>query len=162
MCLGAPEHSDNLRRCRELGLVIVWPDYRLAPEHPYPANFQDLLAVVTWLLEHADAEWGVGSRILIGGESAGATITAGTALRMRDELHAVDRIAGLNLVFGGYDFSLTPSSSGVRGTDNGDILDVPGLQMLYDNYLPGLSFEQRREPGIWPVYADLRGFPGRW
>jgi acetyl esterase len=31
--------------------------------------------------------------------------------------------------------------------------------MLYDNYLPGLSFEQRREPGISPMYADLRGLP---
>jgi acetyl esterase/lipase len=102
----------------------------------------------------------VGSDLLIGGESAGATLAAGTSLRIRDELGAVDRIAGVNLVYGGYDFSmLTPSSSGVRATSNGDVLDVPGLHMLYDNYLAGLSLEQRRDPGISALYADLRTFP---
>jgi acetyl esterase len=159
--LGSPEDgdADNLRRCRELGLVIVSPKYRLAPEHPYPAAFEDVMAVVEWLLENAEREWGVGARMVIGGGSAGGHITAGTVLRIRDDLHALDRVAGMNLVIGVYDMTSTPSLSGVRCADGADLLDQPVLQMYFDDFLPGLSAAQRRDPHISPMYADLRPMP---
>jgi acetyl esterase len=159
--LGAPEDYDakNLRRCRELGLMIISPQYRLAPEHPYPAVFEDILGVVEWLFDNADDEWGVGERMVIGGGSAGAHITAGTVLRIRDDLHAVDRVAGMNLLIGVYDMTSTPSMSGVRCADGADLLDLPQLKMHFDDFLPGLSQEQRRDPRISPMYADLRGMP---
>jgi acetyl esterase len=160
-CLGRPEDNDvdNLRRCRELGLVIVAPSYRLAPEHPYPAAFDDVMAVIEWLLANAESEWGVGTSMVIGGGSAGGHLTAGAVLRVRDDLHAVDRIAGMNLVIGVYDMTFTPSLSGVRCADGPDLLDVPLIQMQVNTFLAGLADEQRRDPYVSPMYADLRGMP---
>lgn len=159
--LGRPEDgdADNLRRCRDLGLVIVSPQYRLAPEHPYPAAFDDIMGVVEWLLSNAEAEWGCGSRMVIGGGSAGGHLTAGTALRIRDDLGAIDRIAGLNLVIGMYDLTFLPALSGVRCSDGRDVLDVPAIEMYLDDLLPGMSTRERRDPRVSPMYADLRGMP---
>ena len=161
MTLGSPEDGDvqNLRRCRELGLVVVSPQYRLAPEHPYPALFEDVLGVVLWLLDNAEKRWGVGSRIVIGGGSAGAYITAGTVLRLRDQHDAIDRVAGMNLEVGLFDLNWTPSLSGVRCTDGPDVLDDPLLKLQLGGFTAGLSAEQLRDPAVSPLHADLRPMP---
>jgi len=68
---GSPEMTDLLHEIlsKELNLAFVSVDYRLAPEHPYPAGPDDCEAAAVWLLEHAEAEYG-SARLLIGGESA--------------------------------------------------------------------------------------------
>ncbi|WBB61603.1 alpha/beta hydrolase [Streptomyces sp. WMMC500] len=84
--LGSPEvdHDTSLRFCRELPAVVVSPDYRLAPEHPYPAALDDCLAGLWWLAENA-AELGADpARIGLWGDSAGAGLAAGLALLTRD------------------------------------------------------------------------------
>ena len=102
--MGAPEMNDdvNLMLSTELGIAVVSVDYRLAPEHPYPAGHDDCEAAAGWLLAHAEAEYG-SSRFLIGGESAGAHLAAATLLRLRDHHAAADRFLGANLVFGVFD-----------------------------------------------------------
>ncbi|HEY5172932.1 MAG TPA: alpha/beta hydrolase [Acidimicrobiia bacterium] len=155
---GSPEMMDQLHEiivdtCR---LAVVSVDYRLAPEHPYPAGPDDCEAAACWLLEHAGDEFG-SDRLLIGGESAGAHLAAVTLRRMRDEYHAVDRFLGANLVFGAYDLSRTPSQRGVGIPPNSDILDGTGLPL--DLFLPGMSDEKRRDPDVSPLYADLHGMP---
>lgn len=66
------------------GLVIVSVEYRLAPEHPYPAAVQDCYAGLTWTAEHA-AELGIDpDRLIIGGGSAGGGLAAACALMARD------------------------------------------------------------------------------
>src|SRR5512132_3473605 len=99
---GSPEMTDLLHEIlsKELNLAFVSVDYRLAPEHPYPAGPDDCEAAALWLLEHAEREFG-SPRLLIGGESAGAHLAACTLLRLRDR-DAVDRFCGANLVFGIY------------------------------------------------------------
>lgn len=67
------------------GAVVLSVDYRLAPEHPYPAAHDDGYAVLSWLATHADALGVDADRIAVAGSSAGAAIAAGLALRMRDE-----------------------------------------------------------------------------
>ncbi len=86
MVLGSVERDDP--RCASiassLGIVVVSVDYRLAPEHPYPAPMDDCYAGLTWLAKSA-AELSVDpERIAIGGASAGAGLAAGLALLARD------------------------------------------------------------------------------
>lgn len=78
------DHERCLRLAAEAGVVVVSPDYRLAPEHRYPAGLDDCTAVLHWL-EHNAADLGVDpSRLVLGGTSAGGALAAGVALRARD------------------------------------------------------------------------------
>jgi acetyl esterase len=160
MALGAPVMNDipNADLCKRFGLTVVSVDYRLAPEHPFPAGPDDCFAVAAWLLEHAELELGT-ARVIVGGESAGGYLSALVALRIRDELDAIDRVAGLNLVFGIYDWGRTPSQRGTRPHDGPDLIGPNEVQFLADCYLPGRSDDERRDPAISPLYADLNGMP---
>ncbi|KOV81243.1 alpha/beta hydrolase [Nocardia sp. NRRL S-836] len=77
-------HSPVLRMADELGVVIVSVDYRLAPEHPFPAGVEDCYAALVWTAAKAD-ELGIDpDRIGVAGESAGGGLAAGVALLARD------------------------------------------------------------------------------
>lgn len=158
MITGAPEMNDvaNVELARRHGLAFVSVDYRLAPEHPYPAGPDDGVAVAGWLLEHANEVYGT-DRIIIGGESAGGYMSAAVLLRVRDELGAAGRFVGANLVFGVYDFGRTPSQRGIRPTSGPDLVDPDGIKGLNQLYLPGMTDEERRRPSISPLFADLSG-----
>jgi acetyl esterase/lipase len=160
MIIGAPEVNDttNLDLARRFGLAVVSVDYRLAPEHPFPAGPDDGLAVAAWLLDHAADELG-SSRLLIGGESAGGYMSAAVLLRVRDELDAVDRVAGANLVFGWYDLGRSPSQRGLRPHEGPDLIDPEGIRFFAESYLPDRTDDERRDPSISPLFADLRGLP---
>lgn len=155
---GSPEMTDLLHEAlsKELNLAFASIDYRLAPEHPYPAGPDDCEAAALWLLEHGEREFG-SARLLIGGESAGAHLAACTLLRMRDRHHAVDRFGGANLVFGIYDLSGTPSQRGIP--ERRDILTAEGIRYVTDLFTPGRSAEERHDPDVSPLYADLHGLP---
>lgn len=160
MILGSPLLNDvaNADLAERLGLAVVSVDYRLAPEHPFPAGSDDCLAVAAWLIEHAEAWFGSGD-LVIGGESAGAYYAALTLLRVRDEVGAIDRFQGANLMFGVYDLGGTPASRGHRPSDVPDILDLDTLSFIHECYLPGRSPEDARVPEISPLYADLGDLP---
>lgn len=158
MILGDPEMNDlgNAAMCERFGLVVVSVDYRMAPEHPFPAGPDDGLAVASWVLDNARAEWGT-DRLLIGGESAGGYMAAAVLLRIRDDLGAADRVAGANLVFGVYDWGRSPTQRGIRPSDLPDMLTADGCAMFGELYLPGMSIEQRRDGAVSPLFADLSG-----
>jgi len=160
MVAGAPQMMDipNRQIARNHRVAVVSVDYRKAPEHPWPAGPDDGVAVAAWLLDHMQAEFGT-SRMLIGGESAGGYMTAAVALRVRDELRAIDRVDGLNLVFGVYDWGRSPSQRGLRPHDGMDILSVDGIEFFTESFVPGRTDDERRAPEISPAYADLRGLP---
>src|SRR5690606_4966418 len=123
---------------------------------PYPAGPDDGVAVAAWLLEHGADELG-SARILIGGESAGGYMAAAVLLRIRDELHAAGRIDGVNLVFGVYDWGRSPSQRGIRVVDGPDMLTPDGIELFTESYLPGRTDDERRDPAVSPLFADLRG-----
>jgi acetyl esterase len=108
--MGAARNHDAMlaETAREARVVTVSADYRLAPEHPYPAAPADAEAVAMWILRHGEAEFGT-NRLVIGGESAGATLAVLTALRLRDR-HGFAGLAGLNLSQGAYDMRMTPGA----------------------------------------------------
>lgn len=156
--LGSPEMGDatNERLADRFDLAVLSVDYRLAPEHPYPAGPDDCEAAAAWLLDKGLAEFG-SDRLFIGGESAGGHLTLVTGLRVRDRLRSGDRLLGLNLVFGWYDVNGTPSQRGNGG--HPDMLDPEGLRFMVDCFTPGMSEEARRNPDISPLFADLAGLP---
>ena len=156
--LGRPQMSDqgNEHLANHHGLAVLSVDYRLAPEHPYPAGPDDCEAAAAWMLEHGPERWGT-DQMFIGGESAGGHLAAATLLRVRDRLDAIDRVLGANLVFGWYDLRGTPSIFGNGG--NPDVLDPEGLQFMIESFTPGMSDAERRDPDVSPLFADLSGLP---
>lgn len=134
------------------GLAVVSVDYRLAPEHPYPAGPDDCEAAATWLAEHAKSEFG-SDRLAIGGESAGAHLSAVTLLRMRDR-HGFTGFSAANLVYGAYDLSGTPS---VRNWGERNlVLNTPGIEWFSNHFAPR---DKRRDPDVSPLFADLAHLP---
>lgn len=157
---GEPELTDLLNEAlsEQLNLAIVSVDYRRTPEHPYPAGPDDCEAAALWLVEHTSAEYGT-DRLLIGGESAGAHLSAVTLLRLRDRRRLSDPFRGANLVFGAYDLGHTPSALGVGTTPETDILDPEDIHFMVEQFAPGMTPEQRRDPALSPLFADLHGMP---
>ncbi len=156
--LGEPELTDLLNEAlsENLHLAIVSVDYRLAPEHPYPAGPDDCEAAALWLIEHAAEEYGT-DRLLIGGESAGAHLSAVTLLRLRDRHQLARRFCGTNLVFGPFDLGHLPSARGIGTGPDLDVLDADDMRFMADQFAPNLTADQRRAPDLSPLYADLQG-----
>jgi acetyl esterase/lipase len=87
MIVGSPqiEQMTHGRLARDLGAVVVAPDYRLAPENPFPAALDDSMTTLAWMREHAD-ELGIDAdRIAVTGISAGGGLAAAVAQRSHDE-----------------------------------------------------------------------------
>ncbi len=153
--LGAAKQSDvrNWALARHCSLAVVSVDYRLAPEHPFPAGPDDCEAAALWLVRNAAAEFGT-TRLWIGGESAGAHLAASTLLRLRDR-HSLRPFAGANLVYGAYDLSMTPSQQRWGARDL--VLSTPIIEWFSDFFVPDRA--RRRDPDVSPLYADLTGLP---
>lgn len=150
----ADEQDPWLDRLAErCGLAVVSVEYRLAPEHPYPAAPDDCEAAALWVIREMEGRFGT-ARLFIGGESAGAHLSALTILRLRDR-HGLKPFRGANLFAGCYDLSLTPS---VRHWGNERlILNTNDVTVFADNFCGHVP--DRRDPDVSPLYADLKGLP---
>jgi acetyl esterase/lipase len=158
--LSDPDMQDpRLRRlAQETGLVVVSAGYRLAPEHPYPAAPDDCEAAALWLLDHAaELELPADAPRAIGGDSAGAHLAATTLLRLRDRHSRHGAFGAAVFQYGAFDLSLTPSQRlwGERNL----VLSTPIIRWFAEQFLPGRTPEERRDPDISPLYADLHGLP---
>lgn len=136
--------AHNRSLAHALGIAVVSVDYRLAPEHPWPAAPDDCETAALWLLEEAETRFGT-TRLAIGGISAGATLAMTTLLRLRDR-GVADRFVGAALQFGTYDIS--------GKTPAGRLLDGEFFIQAYAGHVA-----DRTNPDISPVYGDLRGLP---
>jgi acetyl esterase len=134
----------NRRLADALGVAVVSVDYRLAPEHPWPAAPDDCETAAIWLLDEAETHFGT-ARLLMGGTSAGATLAMTTLLRLRDRGFR-ERLVGVVLLFGSYDLSgQTPAGRALNG------------QFFIDAYVGHVV--DRTDPDISPLFGDLRGLP---
>ncbi|WP_371765604.1 alpha/beta hydrolase [Massilia sp.] len=70
--------------CHDLPALVVSCTYRLAPEHPFPAAYDDALAAVRWVLQNIEVLGGDAASVVIAGDSAGGNLAAAVALALRD------------------------------------------------------------------------------
>ena len=132
--LGLDSHDDLCRRlCVGASCVVVSVDYRLAPEHKFPAAPDDCLAATRWAAAHAHAFGADTARIAVAGDSAGGCLAAVTALRLRDE--GGPALSGQLLFYPVTDYpSVLPQSYHTYGTGYG--LTSAGMSWFWDQYLP--------------------------
>ena len=155
--LSSVDGHDNLARrlAARSGAVVVSVEYRLAPEHPFPAPHEDCWAATRWLadvVEHAPASIGVAvdGRLGVAGDSAGGNLAAGVALRARDEGLP---LAFQLLIYPCLDDRLTSPSA----TENGEgyFLGRADMVWFWDHFAPPGS---RSDPYAVPARAeDLSG-----
>lgn len=82
-------YMNCLRYAKEVGCIVVFPDYRLAPEYPFPIFYEDCYAVFREIYEKADAYGIDRARIGVGGDSAGSTLAAGLCMMAHERNHPV-------------------------------------------------------------------------
>lgn len=146
------------RLARETGLAVVSVGYRLAPEHPYPAGPDDCEAAALWLVSDLGRRTvGVNGPLAIGGDSAGAQLAAVTLLRLRDRHGIRGAFGAAAFQYGAFDLSKTPSQRlwGERNL----VLSGPIITWFGDQFLPEHDLEQRRDPDISPLFAELSDMP---
>ena len=139
--------------CRTVGCVVVSVDYRLAPEHRYPAAMDDCYAATCWVADHHQDLQGNG-KLAVGGESAGGNLAAAVCLRARDE--AGPEIHFQMLLYPVTDADFTRQSYVDNAT--GYILETETMQWFWDHYLP--DAKRRAEAYASPLRAaDLSNLP---
>lgn len=126
-------HDDICRRlCSGASCLVASVDYRLAPEHKFPAAPDDCLAAVRWLAANAALIDADAARIAVAGDSAGGCLAAVTALRIRDE--GGPALRGQLLFYPVTDYPSTPGNSYTAfGTGYG--LTSQGMLWFWDQYL---------------------------
>lgn len=135
---------------RAAGVRTLAIAYRLAPEHPFPAAYDDVLTAWRFLRDQNIPA----AHIAIGGDSAGAGLTLALIGRLRDAQEELPRCAWLISPW----TDLTMSGSTLSSRDAVDpLIHKQYLIELADAYLPaGMN---RKDPRVSPLYADLKGFP---
>ena len=156
--LGGCDEQDSrlLALANATGLVAASVEYRLAPEHPFPAGPDDCEDAALWLVDRGADELGTPAVFAIGGESAGGQLTASTLLRLRDRHGVTGAFRAATFNYGSFDLSLTPSA---RSRADDLILSHPVMLWFRDCYVPGTAPEDQRDPQISPLYADLTDLP---
>ena len=150
--IGGIETHDSL--CRRLallgGVAVVSLDYRLAPEHRFPAAVDDAWAAMRWLASAGDALGLDGARLAVGGDSAGATLAAVCAIHARD----IGLPLALQLLVtpGTVARADTPSH---RAFANGYLLDAADIAWFFDQYIDAADRDDWRFAPL--NAADLEG-----
>jgi acetyl esterase len=154
--LGSPDTHDRLARelAVAIGARVLSLDYALAPEHPYPEGLDDCVDAARWLGAHGEQIGIDPARLLIGGDSAGANLTAATLLRVRQEGGPAFRAA--IYIYGA--FALTHDTPSMRAWGDRDlILSHKVMEWFRQLYLGDAGLV--RDPYAAPLHGDLRGLP---
>lgn len=152
---GIDSHERLCHRLARLGgFAIVSVDYRLAPEHAFPAAVDDALIAARWVAQHG-AEYGLDTtRMALGGDSAGGTLATVTAARIRDE--GGPAIVHQLLIYPGVDMITEFPST--REFAEGYFLDADFSELCLSSYLPDRA--DRAHPWASPARAeDLSRLP---
>jgi acetyl esterase len=128
------------------GVIVLSVDYRLAPEHPFPAGVDDILTAFRWAAGNAATFGGDGRRLALGGDSAGANLAAVTAQRLF-RAAGKDAVRALMLL---YPVTDHPSAGHYSYVENGSGYGLTAvlLQWFWKLYAPGISPD---EPELSPL-----------
>ena len=153
---GFPFHDVTRSFAAQAEVIVISVDYRLAPEHPYPAALDDCHAALVWMRESAAALGGDPERIAVGGGSAGGNLAAALALRVRDE--GGPKISFQYLNVPATDLSDTRQWPSYREAGDDYMLKVSGVQQMIAAYVPDPAL--RSSPYVSPLLAqDHKGLP---
>ena len=143
--------------CRTLAhegqMLVIAVDYRLAPEHKFPAAVDDAVAATQWIADNATSLGIDPARLMVGGDSAGGNLAAVVSLHARE---AGPKIAGQVLIYPATDFAMTHPSHSEPETSC--LLTHSVIRWFRDHYLNGLSDGEdwRASPAR---VANLKGLP---
>jgi len=122
---GSPKSHRKLGlEIADAGFLTINVDYRHAPEHPFPEGLEDCVFAIKWAAENAAHFGGDTTRIAVGGDSAGANLTAAALISLASEDYSGPKPGAALLIYGVYDFPAMVRRSG----------DVPLLEMMTKAY----------------------------
>lgn len=134
---------------RAAGMRALLPNYRLAPEHPFPAGLEDCVTVYRQLIACGMSA----DDIVIAGDSAGGGMTMATLLSLRDDEDPLPAAAVLISPW----LDLTASGESARSRiDHDPLFRVEDMPKAASHYAPS---EKHRDPLVSPVFADMHGLP---
>lgn len=147
---GSPRHYQGLiaRLANSAQMPMLAVDYRLAPEHPFPAALEDAWSAYWWLLSEEIAP----DRIAIGGDSAGGGLAMALLLALKDT--GMPQPASAFAISPWLD--LTMSGISIETNFESDYLSLAGMEKTAEMYLNG---RDARNPLASPIFGDLRGLP---
>jgi acetyl esterase len=144
---GSPKSHRKLgMQFAEAGFLTINVDYRLAPEHPFPAGLDDCVFAIKWAARNAGRWNGDTSKIAVGGDSAGGNLTAASLTSLAAEDYSGPEPKAAILIYGVYDFPATLARSGGA---------IDGMARAYvgDDNFPELL----NDPRISPIHAIKPG-----
>jgi acetyl esterase len=155
ICGSPTTHRKLGHRFAEAGYLTISVDYRLAPEHPFPAPFDDCVFAVHWAAREA-ARWGGDvTRMAIGGDSAGGNLSAAVAAALRDDPEAPNLSAAL-LIYGVYDFAKIDQTVGAVASENAELAEAGKqlMELMVGSYLGSERSESLlADPRVSPIHA---------
>lgn len=131
------------------GARVLVPDYRLGPEHPYPAGLDDCVTVYRWLLDEGYKP----GRIAIAGDSAGGGLTISTAMRLKED--GLDQPAALVALSPWVNLACDGETMDSKAKDD-PVTSRDHLLRAAKDYL---NDHDPKDPMVSPIYGDLRGLP---
>lgn len=145
------------RLCRDLSMVVVTSTYRLAPENPFPAAFDDSLAAANWVSSNRGDLAGSDKPAIIAGDSAGGNLAAAVCIKMRDDPNAAPQFDLQLLLYPAVDLRIGQELYASRKKNADPSLRSEMLEICIEDYAAGADLT---DPRISPLCsASLSDLP---
>jgi len=148
-------HPFCVQLAHETQCTVMSIDYRLAPEHPFPAAHEDAMAASRWIIDNLNALAPNNGEVVIAGDSAGGNMTLATAVKLPDE----PRLRGCLMIYPAIQHYHAGMRSYVEHAKTGP-LTTPIMRWFVDTYLDGLA---PADPAVEIMFpgrrTPLTGFP---